>query len=175
MTPRQRTLTATVAACAVLGTLSACGSDPTGPSDTPAERATSAATAYVSGLANPTASPETMCELETTTNRPNIPDDGGTLAGCITAYQNAFRDRVLSAAPAAVTVGRLRDVPATATQPAGKEAVVTVQKNGPTPWGYVLRLTEQDGHWRVARLDKAGHAPAEPAGNPVAQTLERAA
>ncbi|MBQ0890710.1 hypothetical protein KBZ94_38320 [Streptomyces sp. RM72] len=175
MTPRQRTLTATVAACAALGTLSACGSDPTGPRGTPAERATAAATAYVTGLANGTANPETMCELETTTNRPNFSDDGGTLAGCITAYQNAFRDRTPTATPATVTVGRLRDVPATATLPAGKEALVTVRKDGPAPWSYVLRLTEEQGHWRVARLDEAGHAPTEPAGNPVAQTLERAA
>ncbi|MET9778952.1 hypothetical protein ABZ023_32665 [Streptomyces sp. NPDC006367] len=175
MTPRQRTLTTTVAACAALGTLSACGSDPTRPRGTPAERATSTATAYMTGLANGTASPETMCELATTTNRPSFPDDGGTLAGCITAHQNAFRNRQPNNAPATVTVARLRDVPATATQPAGKEALVTVRKCGPTPWSYLLRLTEEDGHWRVARLDEAGHAPAEPAGNPVAQTLERAA
>lgn len=172
MTSRQRTLTATVAACAALGTLSACGSDPTGPSGTPAERA---ATAYVTGLANGTANPETMCRLETTTNRPNFRDDGGTLAGCITAYQKAFRDRPPTAVPATVAVGRLRDVPATATQPAGKEALVSVRTDGLAPWSYVLRLTEEDGHWCVGRLDEAAHAPTESAGNPVAQTLERAA
>ncbi|MER8119138.1 hypothetical protein [Streptomyces sp. NPDC094031] len=172
MTPRQRTLTDTVAA---LGALSACGSDPTGPSGTPAERATSAATAYVTGLANGSANPETMCELETTRNRPSFPDDGETLAGCITAYQNAFRHRPPTAAPATVTVGRLRDVPATATQSTGKEAMVTVRTDGRAPGNYVLRQTEQVGHWRVARLDDAGRGPTEPAGNPVAQTLERVA
>ncbi|WP_331746409.1 hypothetical protein OG923_33260 (plasmid) [Streptomyces halstedii] len=174
MTSRQRTLTATVAAAA-LGTISACDRDPTGPSGTPAERATSAAAAYVSGLANGTANPETMCELEATTNRPNFRDDGGTLDGCVTAYRNAFRDRTATAAPATVTVGRLRDVPATATHPAGNEAPVTVRTDSPAPWSYTLRMTEQDGHWRVVPLDEAAHARTESTGNPAAQTLERAA
>jgi uncharacterized lipoprotein len=175
VTPRQRTLTVTVAACAALGTLSACGSDPTGPRGTPAELATGAATAYMTGLANQSANPETMCELATKANRPNFPYDGGTLAGCITVYQDAFADRQPTATPATVTVGRLRDVPATGTHPAGKEALVTVRKDGPALWRYVLRLAKEDGHWRVAQLHEADDTGNEPAGNPVAQTLGRVA
>ncbi|WP_154693854.1 hypothetical protein [Streptomyces mutabilis] len=158
MTSRQRTLTATVAVCAALGTRSACDSDPTGPRGTPAERATSGATAYVTGLANGSANPRTMCELETM-NRPNFPDDGGALAGCITACQNAFRHRP----------------PTTAPQPAGEEALVTVRKDSPAPWSCVERLTEEDGRWSVARLQQTNHAPTARAGHPVAQIGERAA
>ncbi|MFE7485086.1 hypothetical protein [Streptomyces sp. NPDC057552] len=57
MTPRQRTLTAAVAA---LGALSARGSEPAGPSGS----STGPATTAVNGLANGTATPKTSCELE---------------------------------------------------------------------------------------------------------------
>jgi hypothetical protein len=172
VTSRQRAWAATVATTAVLGALGACSAD-SRPKANDSPQVAAAAKAYMAAWMVKPSQPKAMCALETTAARPNFGKDGGTLAGCIAAYQDYFKDQKPDTKQLTIRVSHVQDVPASGTRPAGKGALATLTRAGSEPFRYVLRLVKEDGRWRIAQSADVDSSRYAHTADPVADVLRR--
>ncbi|MFJ4679157.1 hypothetical protein [Kitasatospora sp. NPDC088783] len=115
--------------------------------------------------------PQTMCELETVTARPNA-DAGGSIDGCVKEYGEYFKDRTAEPGrPAlAIDLGPVQSVPASAHHPAGKAVLATMHRDGEETFLQALRLVKDGSAWHVAQHTDVS---ARDAAAPLATLLER--
>ncbi|OEV13738.1 hypothetical protein [Streptomyces nanshensis] len=117
-----------------------------------------AATSYMQAWLDKPSDPADMCRWQTKAMRPNHEADGGTIPGCIARYEDDFAEQDSDAGRGHldIRVSHIQNVAATATQPRGKGALVTLHRSGEEPFRYALRLVPQSVTWRVSQTADVG-------------------
>ncbi|WP_372412642.1 hypothetical protein [Streptomyces luteireticuli] len=174
----RRQLAAAAATAAAISVLCACGSSGHGtaaeesPADDGRQAVAAVAKRYMEAWMVKPARPKEMCELETTSARPNYSKDGGSAEGCVSTYEGYFKDQDTDSGrpPLTVSVDNVQDVVASRTHPAGKGVLATLRRDGEEPSRYALRLVQEGGSWRVEQNSDVGSRYRNTA-DPVADVL----